>query len=195
MTTESELENKQNKPDAAVEAGVESQAAAGDKTPSAAERARAFLASQGAFESGAGGVAAEAAAPAVDAAAVTGFNGDGRRGEVSVATIGRMLGLVTSSDLVVLEKKLDLLSTRVNSIVTKIDRLHTAVAALPAGSDFERLEVQLGVLRTALKEALAKLPQGRESGQPLSKIKIQSNQPQTFGGKVFTRLDKDDEEE
>jgi len=172
-----------------------------DKPQSASERARAFLAGATRPQSGAGvvlqdsdgaGAQPEGQIAGVDPLVQAGS--EGRRGEVSAATIGRMLGLVTSADLQIIEKKIDLLTTKLNLIAAKVDKFGNSLSELPSGADFERIEVQLVGLRNLIKEALVKSPpDGVENDRQLSKAKIQSNQPQIFGGKVITRIQPKEE--
>jgi hypothetical protein len=74
--------------------------------------------------------------------------------EVSAATIGRMMGLATSTELKLLEGKIDLLSTRMGNVGAKLERLGNLVQNAPTGSDLERIDVQIGALRTMLREAV-----------------------------------------
>ena len=80
---------------------------------------------------------------------------ESKRGEVSAATIGRMLGLVTQSEFSVLEGKVDLVLTRLSTVLAKLERVATMVNAQPLGSDLERIDAQIAALRSLLKEALA----------------------------------------
>ena len=168
-------------------------AASEEKPKSASDRARAFLSAQGTGPADPGqngqgldGARAEGT-PGIEALVQAGT--DPRRAEVSAATIGRMLGLVTSSDLQIIENKIDLLLTKINSLTAKTEKVISAVAGLATGAEFERLEVQFGSLRTMIKDGAGRAPSGDEDGdQPLSKTKIQSNSPQTFGGKIVTRI-------
>lgn len=95
-------------------------------------------------------------APAVEGGAPS-PKGDGetevRRGEVSAATVGRMLGLVMASDIKLLESKVDLLQTRVNNLLAKMDKLQASLQALATGAELERIEVQMGTLKSALSKA------------------------------------------
>ena len=80
-------------------------------------------------------------------------------GDVSAATIGRMLGLLTRGDFKVFEGKIDLIQTKVNSFSTKLDFIQEAVLRLPTGNDFERLEAQIASLRTTISEVGKKVSQ------------------------------------
>lgn len=74
--------------------------------------------------------------------------------EVSAATIGRMMGLATVSDLKLLDSKVDLLSTKVAGLVMKLDKALNLLAAMPTGSDLERIDIQVGGVKTAVREAV-----------------------------------------
>ena len=75
-----------------------------------------------------------------------------QRSEVSAATVARMMGVATSGEIKLLEGKLDLLSSKFNAVVMKLDKVVSGFSALPTGSDLERIDVQIGALRTMLKE-------------------------------------------
>ncbi len=93
--------------------------------------------------------------------------------DVSAASIGRMLGLVTLTEFKLVEGKIDLLSTRVNNLTIKLDKILAALAQAPTGADLDRIDVQIGALRTLLKDRVM------ESAAPDSKTasaKIISNQ-------------------
>jgi hypothetical protein len=76
---------------------------------------------------------------------------DERRGEVSAVTIGRMLGLVTSGELKLLEGKLDLITTRLGALIVKVDRVVNTLGTIPTGADMERIDVQIGALRSMIR--------------------------------------------
>lgn len=77
------------------------------------------------------------------------------RGEISAASLGRMMGIATTSELKVIEQKVDLLTTKFNGLSLKVDKLLSALNNLPSGGDMERIDMQLGGLKTMLKEILA----------------------------------------
>ena len=79
---------------------------------------------------------------------------DGPAREVSATTITRMLGIPTSAELKLLEGKLDLITSKVNSVVFKVEKLTGQLGGLPSGADLERIEVQIGALRTMIRDAL-----------------------------------------
>ncbi|WKZ56532.1 MAG: hypothetical protein QY326_07325 [Bdellovibrionota bacterium] len=76
------------------------------------------------------------------------------RGDVSAATIGRMLGLATLTDLTLLEKKVELLVSKINLLVAKMDKIASAIQQVPSGSDLERIDVQIGALKVLIKDVL-----------------------------------------
>lgn len=88
----------------------------------------------------------------------------GAPGDVSASTIARMMGMATAAEFRVLEGKVDLLSTKLNSVTGKLERIASSMANLPSGSDLERIDVQVSSLRTALNEALANLGQTLDEG-------------------------------
>lgn len=81
------------------------------------------------------------------------IEGDGR-GEVSAATVARLLGVATTSDLRVLEAKLDLFGTKIATFAAKLDKVSGALAKIPSAGDLERIDVQIGSLRTQVREAV-----------------------------------------
>lgn len=72
--------------------------------------------------------------------------------EVSAATIGRMLGLATTNEMKLMEGKLDLLSTRVNNLTVRMEKVLSVLQHAPTGSDLERIDVHLGSLKLLLQE-------------------------------------------
>jgi hypothetical protein len=79
---------------------------------------------------------------------------ESQRMEVSASTVTRMLGIATSSDLRLLEGRLDLLTAKLAGVVTKLDRLVSLVGAVPTAADIDRLEVQIGSLKSLVREVL-----------------------------------------
>lgn len=76
------------------------------------------------------------------------------RPEVSAMAIAKMMGLATSLELKIVEGKLDLISSKFNTITARLERMLTILNAAPTGSDLERIDVQIGALRNAMQEAL-----------------------------------------
>lgn len=89
---------------------------------------------------------------------------EAHRGDVSASTIARMMGMATAAEFRVLEGKVDLLSTKLNSVTGKLERIVSSLANVPSGSDLERIDVQVSSLRTALGEAMTSLSQTLEEG-------------------------------
>lgn len=87
------------------------------------------------------------------------LNADNRgRGEISAASLGRMMGLATTMEMKVLEQKVDLLTTKLNGMSLKVDKLLSALNNLPSGGDMERIDIQLGTLKNLLKQLMAEFP-------------------------------------
>lgn len=80
--------------------------------------------------------------------------GAGAPREVTAATIGRMMGLATTVEIKLLEGKIDLLSTRLNNLGVKLEKMSGLLQGAPTGSDLERIDVQIGSLRSMLRESL-----------------------------------------
>lgn len=72
------------------------------------------------------------------------------RGEVSAATLGRMLGLATVSELNVIESKLDLLASKINQSTAKMEKILGILQKAPSGADLERIDVQIATLKAAV---------------------------------------------
>lgn len=106
-------------------------------------------------------------------------SGSGVRGDISASTIGRMLGLVTAAEFKLLEGKLDLLSTRMNSMLVKMEKVLVMTADMPNGSDLERIDVQLADVRTMLQDIRVDI-QTHSSNKPEDK---------KTGGSILTNQD------
>ena len=82
---------------------------------------------------------------------------DGPKVDVSAATVTRMMGIATVTDLKLLESRMDLLTAKVTTVVAKVDRILTSVNSLPNGSDMDRIEIQLGSVKAVMREVLEAL--------------------------------------
>lgn len=78
-------------------------------------------------------------------------------GQVSAVTISRMMGLATATEVRLLEGKLDLISTKLNAVTAKLEKLSGVLNNAPTGSDLERIDVQVGALRSMLAESMQRL--------------------------------------
>lgn len=76
------------------------------------------------------------------------------RGDVSAITIARMMGLATLGEVKMVEGKIDLLSTKLSSVLVKLEKVSTVLSGVPTGADLERIDVQVGALRQLIREAL-----------------------------------------
>ena len=74
--------------------------------------------------------------------------------EVSATTIARMMGVATSSELEVLESKIDVVASKINAIAVKIEKMQAVINRAPSGSDLERIDVNIGSLRSLIREAM-----------------------------------------
>jgi hypothetical protein len=91
------------------------------------------------------------------------------RVEVSAATVARMMGIASTSDLRVIEGRIDLLTSKVAAILTKVDRCLSMFSSIPTASDIGRLEVQVAAVKTMMKEILD------SAGAPVSPGKEQAD--------------------
>lgn len=82
---------------------------------------------------------------------------DAPKGDVTAVTIARMMGLATSTELRLLEGKVDLMSSRLTSLTMRAEKILTMLQSTPTGSDLERIDVQIGSLRTMLRDSMAKI--------------------------------------
>lgn len=103
------------------------------------------------------GVAATAPSGSVDATEVTARSVENGRGDVSASTIARMMGLATANEISMLEGKIDLLSSRVNNVSAKLERLQGVLNGIPTNSDLDRIDINIGSLKTLIKESLDQL--------------------------------------
>lgn len=90
--------------------------------------------------------------------------GESGRGDVSASTIARMMGMATAAEFRVLEGKVDLLASKLNSVTGKLERISSVLANVPTGSDLERIDVQISTMRSSLNEAVIKLGSALEEG-------------------------------
>lgn len=98
---------------------------------------------------------AEASKPAtaeVQATKIVTVGEESGRGEVSAATIGRMLGLASVRELNLLDGKIELLMSKINNMSAKVERVVSILGSAPTGKDLERIDVQLAAIRTQLRE-------------------------------------------
>jgi hypothetical protein len=76
------------------------------------------------------------------------------RTEVSASTIVKMMGLSTSSEMKLIEGKLDLLAGRLGNLSIRLERVMNLLNNTPSVSDFERIESQIASLRSMFKEII-----------------------------------------
>lgn len=119
----------------------------------ASEQGSATSDAQGAKASGPSSSAAVTPVPA-GALGATGTVTEGPRVEVSAATVTRMMGIATAADLRLLEGRMDLLASKVTGLLTKVDRVLSMFNSVPSSSDIGRLEIQIGALKSMLREIL-----------------------------------------
>lgn len=75
--------------------------------------------------------------------------------EVSASTVVKMMGLSTSSELKLIEGKIDLLAGRMGNLSIRLERLMTLLNNTPSTNDIERVESQISGIRNMLKEMVA----------------------------------------
>ena len=89
--------------------------------------------------------------------------GEAMRGDVSASTVARMMGLATASDLKLLEGKVDLFGAKINNIMVKLEKAITILNGTPSGTDLERIDVQIGSLKTMLRDSINEIVSGVEA--------------------------------
>jgi hypothetical protein len=72
--------------------------------------------------------------------------------EVSAATIGRLMGLVTQAEMKLLEGKIDMIASKLTSMSVRLEKAISMLSSAPTGADLERIDVQIGALKTAVME-------------------------------------------
>lgn len=102
---------------------------------------------------------------------VTNVEDGAKSREVSALTIGRMMGLATKADLDLFGKKLDVMAGRVNNMTVRMEKVLAAVANAPTGSDLERIDVQIGALRSMIKDLMISGVISPEEEAPPAKAK------------------------
>ncbi len=78
----------------------------------------------------------------------------GARVEVSAQTIARMMGIASATDLQLLEGRLDLLASRVSTMMMKVDKVLASLGTLASTGDIGRLETQIASMKSILREAV-----------------------------------------
>jgi len=91
------------------------------------------------------------------------------RVDVSAATVARMMGIASTNDLRVLEGRIDLLTSKVAAILTKMDRCLSMFSSVPSASDIGRIEVQLAAMKSMIRELTDAV------GSPISPSKEQAD--------------------
>jgi hypothetical protein len=85
------------------------------------------------------------------------------RVEVSAQTIARMMGIASSTDLQLLEGRLDLLASRVSTLMMKVDKVLAGLGALASAGDIGRLETQVASMKSILREAVESIGAAQEA--------------------------------
>jgi hypothetical protein len=85
------------------------------------------------------------------------------RVEVSAHTIARMMGIASATDLQLLEGRLDLLASRVATLMTKVDKVLVGLGALASTGDIGRIETQIASMKSILREAVESIRVGQEA--------------------------------
>jgi hypothetical protein len=95
-------------------------------------------------------------------------NPEPARPEISGTAIARMMGVATSTELKLLEGKLDLISGRINHLGVKVDKIISQFQGIPTGSDMERIDVQIGSVKSILRDLAVLISGEPAKAQPKS---------------------------
>ena len=124
----------------------------------------------------------EAVARVIGAAGSTEIATGTERGEISAATIARMMGLATVTETKLVEGKIDLLTAKLNTVQVKLEKVIALLGNVATGADLERIDVQVGALRTLVREVMGGAQAGKQQPQqaPVEEgkkptVRIQSN--------------------
>jgi len=79
------------------------------------------------------------------------------RREVHASTITQMMGIATRSEMELLEGKIDLLTSKINAVSIRLEKMSSAFQKMPTGSDLERIDVNIGALKTLIRDAMREL--------------------------------------
>ncbi len=96
------------------------------------------------------------------------------KSEVSASTVVKMMGLSTSSELKLVEGKIDLLSGRLGNLSIRLERVMNLLNNVPSVSDFERVESQIASLRSMFKDIMAAQKPASEQEEKVTKEKLQA---------------------
>jgi len=107
-------------------------------------------------EKGAGG--SSSAAQTAGASAAT-----NSRVEVSAQTIVRMMGIASATDLQLLEGRIDLLASRVSTLMMKVDKVLAGLGTLAGTGDVGRLETQIASIKSILREAVESIGSAQDT--------------------------------
>jgi len=81
--------------------------------------------------------------------------GQPTKNDVSAATIGRLMGLATVTEIQLIEGKIDALGTKLLALTQKFEKMLAWTNRAPTGADLERIDVQIGTLRTLIRDTMA----------------------------------------
>jgi ribosomal protein L10 len=94
--------------------------------------------------------------------------------EVSAQTIARMMGIASATDLQLLEGRLDLLATKVSTLMMKVDKIMTGLKTVASAGDVGRLETQIAAVKSMVREAVEAIGTLRSGPSALSKDAAES---------------------
>lgn len=112
------------------------------------------------------------------------------RTEVSASTIVKMMGLSTSSEMKLIEGKLDLLAGRLGNLSIRLERVMNLLNNTPSVSDFERIESQIASLRSMFKDIITHQSGSSAPATSTASANNQKNAEKTPEDKVQAFLSK-----
>ncbi|MBX7137024.1 MAG: hypothetical protein K1X83_03500 [Oligoflexia bacterium] len=113
------------------------------------------------------------------------------RQEISASTVGRMMGLATVTEIQLLESKLDSLGGKLINLSTRMDKVLAWLNRAPTGADLERIDVQVGALRSLIKDTLVNVAGEAKTGALKSAA---SDGTKKAGVKIISNNAKEEEQ-
>jgi len=116
------------------------------------------------------------------------------RREVHASTITQMMGIATRSEMELLEGKIDLLTSKMNAVSIRLEKMSSTFQKMPTGSDLERIDVNIGALKTLIRDAMRELSfLQQSSGTATQDIESESGLKTTPAETSIIESDEDDD--
>lgn len=95
--------------------------------------------------------------------------------DVPISTVVHLLGLPTAQQLSILEGKVDLLNTKLSSVLSKLEKMGTEISAIKADATVGRIDFQINEIKALLKRIVGGTTAsvgGTEAKSSLSKARV-----------------------